>query len=54
VFWVQQPDDHQRFGRREALAREHSIKVIGFAIEHQEDRKRREKSLKFPILCAMI
>lgn len=54
AYWAQQSDDDQRFGRRKALAREHSIKAIGFAIEHQEDRKRREKSLKFPVLCAII
>jgi hypothetical protein len=32
AYWERQPYDHRRFGRREALAREHSIKVVGQAI----------------------
>jgi hypothetical protein len=40
VYWELQTLDDQRFGRREAMAREHSIKVVGLAIKAQEDKER--------------
>lgn len=56
VYWAQQPDDHQRFGRREALAREHSVKVIDSVILDQEEREgeRREGRMRRDRLCAVM
>jgi hypothetical protein len=56
VYWAQQPDDHRRFGRREALAREHSVKVIDLAILDQEEREReaREGRMRRDRLCAVM
>lgn len=44
AYRAQQPADHRRFERREALAREHSIKVIEMAIVYldQDEREKRE------------
>ena len=56
VYWAQQPDDHRRFGRREALAREHSIKIIDLTILDQEERERekREGRMRRTSWCAVM
>lgn len=55
AYRAQQPEDHRRFGRREALAREHSIKIIGLAIaDQQEDQERREARAGRTSTCATM
>ena len=54
AYWAQQPADHQRFGRREALAREHSIKVIEMAIEYQGEMESRKPRVRWTTMCAVM
>jgi hypothetical protein len=53
-YWETQPIDHQRFGRKEAMAREHSIKVVGLAIKTQENKERRNRPVKWTRLCDVM
>lgn len=54
AYWEEQPHDQSRFGRREALAREHSIRVIGQAIASQQERNRRERRVEGPMMCDVM
>lgn len=56
AYWTQQPADHQRFGRREALAREHSTKIIEMAIVYanQDEREKREGRVRWTTMCAVM
>lgn len=56
AYWAQQPADHRRFGRREALAREHSIKVIEMVIVYldQDEREKREGRVRWTTICAVM
>jgi hypothetical protein len=45
LFWSNQPVDAGRFGRRESMARQCSIRVIERAIGAVERRERRTRSL---------
>jgi hypothetical protein len=56
AYWAQQPADHQRFGRREALAREHSIKIIEMAIVYadQDEREKREGRTRRTSVCVVM
>jgi len=54
IYWEQQPLDHQRFGRREAMARDHSIKVVGLAITAQEESERRNRPVEWNSPCTVM
>jgi hypothetical protein len=54
AYWERQPSDHRRFGRREVLAREHSIKFVGQAIADQEESNRRKRRVEGPMMCAVM
>lgn len=56
AYWAQQLADHQRFGRREALAREHSIKIIEMAIgfAYEDEREKREGRLRRTSVCGVM
>jgi len=56
AYWAQQPADHQRFGRREALAREHSIKIVEMAIGYadHDEREKREGRTRRTSVCVVM
>ena len=56
AYWAQQLADHQRFGRREALAREHSIKIVEVAIGYadQDEREKLEGRVRRTSVCGVM
>ena len=54
AYWTQQLADHQRFGRREALKREYSSKVIEMATVRQEERRKRRGPARRNTMCAVM
>lgn len=56
AYWAQQPADHQMFGWREALAREHSIKIVEMAIGYadHDEREKREGRTRRTSVCVVM